>query len=75
MTTRALQKGDIHPETGEECCEPTLVSVPVDTVLRCQVLEPVTEEVAAKILVLPTGQTVHAEVIRKAAELILNSRG
>ncbi len=31
---------------------------------------PVTEEVAAKILVLPTGQTVHAEVIRKAAELI-----
>jgi dTDP-4-amino-4,6-dideoxygalactose transaminase len=31
---------------------------------------PVTEKVAAEILVLPTGQTVSAEVIRKAAELI-----
>jgi len=31
---------------------------------------PVTEEVAAKILVLPTGQTVDGKVIRKAAELI-----
>jgi len=31
---------------------------------------PVTEKVAAEILVLPTGQTVNAEVIRKAAELI-----
>lgn len=52
MTTRALQKGEIHPETGEECCEPTLVSVPVDTVLRCQVLEPVTEEVAYQVPVV-----------------------
>jgi hypothetical protein len=52
MTTRALQKGDIHPETGEECCGPTLVSVPVDTVMRCQVLEPVTEEVAFKVPVV-----------------------
>ena len=31
---------------------------------------PVTEEISAKILVLPTGQTVNGEVIRKAAELI-----
>ena len=31
---------------------------------------PVTEEVAAKILVLPTGQTVGGEVIHKAAGLI-----
>ncbi|MFM8930622.1 MAG: hypothetical protein ACKOS8_01940, partial [Gemmataceae bacterium] len=52
MTTRALQKGEIHPETGEECCEPMLVSVPVDTVLRCQVLEPVTEEVAYQVPVV-----------------------
>lgn len=52
MTTRALQKGEIHPETGEECCEPMLVSVPVDTVLRCQVLEPVTEELAYQVPVV-----------------------
>jgi len=31
---------------------------------------PVTEEVSSKILVLPTGQTVDGEAIRKAAELI-----
>ena len=31
---------------------------------------PVTEEVGAKILVLPTGQAVDGEVVRKAAELI-----
>lgn len=52
MTTRALQKGDMNPETGEECCGPTLVSVPVDTVVRCQVLEPVTEEVSFQVPVV-----------------------
>ena len=31
---------------------------------------PVTEEISAKILVLPTGQTVNGEVIRKVGELI-----
>jgi hypothetical protein len=30
----------------------------------------VTEKVGKKILVLPTGQTVDGEVIRKAAELV-----
>ena len=52
MTTRSLQKGEIHPETGEECCGPTMVAVPVDTVMRCQVLEPVTEEVTFQVPVV-----------------------
>ena len=31
MTTRVLQKGEIDPETGEECCEQRQVRVPVET--------------------------------------------
>jgi hypothetical protein len=65
MTTRSLQRGEIHPETGEECCGPTMVSVPVDTVMRCQVLEPVTEEVTYQVpVVTPVESPV---VVRRRA--------
>ena len=57
MTTRVLQKGEIDPETGEECCEQRQVRVPVETVMRCQVLEQVTEEISFKVPVVKAGES------------------
>jgi hypothetical protein len=57
MSTRVLQKGEIDPETGEECCAPRPVRVPVETVMRCQVMEPVTEEVSFRVPVVTPGES------------------
>lgn len=67
MTHRLIPKGCVDPTTGEEVCEPRQVLVPVDTLVRCKILEPVTEEVVVRV---PEVRHVESPVLVKRFGLL-----